>query len=357
MHPNTRMIAARHPLTAIVLSMACAATIPACAAPGDDSEQASAAPGATAVGVTGTPSAASIEPPDSEFVTTPVGRFHQSCVHKVGDNATVDATGHVTLASGETMQLAPCRFQPRDDRRGSLAVNQLDASQARARTNVSAPIANGWTEYDGGFAPTNSSGFSWFNELDATWTVPAAPRQYTQQTIYLFPSIEDSSSGIIQPVLQYGPSPAGGGQNWAIASWYVTGTNTVAVSTLLSVNVGDTIEGFISAHDCTSAGVCSWVVSVWDGSRGSAINAMPGTTFDFAQKGVLETYGVTNCNKLPTEGDTGASFTNVHAYMPGPATTDFTDVTGSVSWFGSVLTSGCSFGVIDQPNGVDLFWD
>jgi hypothetical protein len=359
MHFNCNLVTIlRRNLTIGVLAATIAAIIPACAAaPGDDSEQPATTGAAAAADPVNGASAASLEVPDSEFVSTPVGQFHRSCVHTVADGATVEASGRVTLRSGETTQLPACGFQPRDDRRTSLALNQRVASPGHAHADAMGPTVNGWAEADVGFAPTNGSGFSWFNELDGTWTVPAAPKQYTQQTIYLFPSLESSSNEIIQPVLQYGPSPDGGGQNWAIAVWYVIGSNTVAVSPLTAVSVGDTIEGFMSAHDCTSDGVCSWALSVWDGSRGNALNVMPSGVFDYAQKGVLETYGVTNCNKLPTEGDTGASFTNVHAYMPGPATTNFNDATTSVSWSGPVWASGCSFGVIDQPFGADLFWD
>ncbi|KAJ7803700.1 hypothetical protein B0H14DRAFT_2613074 [Mycena olivaceomarginata] len=52
----------------------------------------------------------------------------------------------------------------------------------------------------------------------------ATPTTYHGQTVFLFNSIMPSDiSGIVQPVLQYGPSAAGGGQFWAVASWYLWG--------------------------------------------------------------------------------------------------------------------------------------
>ena len=42
------------------------------------------------------------------------------------------------------------------------------------------------------------------------------------RTIFLFNGIQNSTS-IYQPVLQWGPSAAGGGNFWTVASWYVDG--------------------------------------------------------------------------------------------------------------------------------------
>ena len=53
------------------------------------------------------------------------------------------------------------------------------------------------------------------------------PRARTHgQTIFLFNGIEPGDfSHILQPVLQWGPSAAGGGASWSVASWYVGGGN------------------------------------------------------------------------------------------------------------------------------------
>lgn len=65
-----------------------------------------------------------------------------------------------------------------------------------------------------------------------SWNVPDAPKKYTGQTVFLFTGMQNidwvppddgpkSKFDIIQPVLQYGPSAAGGGKYWSISSWYV----------------------------------------------------------------------------------------------------------------------------------------
>ncbi len=49
------------------------------------------------------------------------------------------------------------------------------------------------------------------------------------------------------PALQWGPSAAGGGEYWSVASWYVGGTTgAVFHGELVPVNVGDELTGFIS---------------------------------------------------------------------------------------------------------------
>ena len=60
------------------------------------------------------------------------------------------------------------------------------------------------------------------SRLTTEWTVPPAPATQNGQTIFLFPGIQNSTM-IYQPVLQWGPSAAGGGNYWAVASWYVDG--------------------------------------------------------------------------------------------------------------------------------------
>jgi len=62
---------------------------------------------------------------------------------------------------------------------------------------------------------------------------------------------------IIQPVLQWGSSAAGGGQYWAIASWFVGGAHTV-YSDLKQVSSGDTIYGNMTL-DATSQKVGRYV--------------------------------------------------------------------------------------------------
>jgi hypothetical protein len=53
-----------------------------------------------------------------------------------------------------------------------------------------------------------------------------------------------SGAHIIQPVLQWGPSAAGGGNYWAITNWYADGQGGAAsFKPLIRVNPGDVVQG------------------------------------------------------------------------------------------------------------------
>ena len=94
-------------------------------------------------------------------------------------------------------------------------------------------------------ASWHNHGTSPIDYIEASWTVPHAPKTYHGQTIFLFVSLGPaSSSDIIAPVLQYGPSAAGGGPYWATAAWYTTGT-TVYHTLLQTVSVGQTLRAVI----------------------------------------------------------------------------------------------------------------
>jgi hypothetical protein len=345
--------ASRRRLISRFLACICAAAVPACVAPGGEDPAGAEQADTITAGVADGGSTASAEPPDSEFVDTPLGPVHQSCVHGVGDGATIDASDRVTMRDGTSVHFGPCKFQPR----ARLGLNAARAMSGSRNGGV-VPVTDGWAEFDAAFAPGNAWGYDWINGLTGTWQVPLAPRQYTNQTVFLFNGAEPSDgSAIIQPVLQYGTSRAGGGNFWSMAAWYLASSGNVFFSTLQRVNVGDTIQGSMFASNCSSSGACTWAISAFNGSVGTSLNVGAGETFRWVPKGVLEVYRITNCNKLPTEGDTGATFSNTHVYMPGPNVFNFNDATSSMPWSGTTMAEGCSFGVIDTADGVQLFWD
>jgi hypothetical protein len=50
----------------------------------------------------------------------------------------------------------------------------------------------------------------------------------------------------LQPILQYGPSAAGGGGYWAVASWYVIGSQAAYHTSSIQVSVGKSLDGVIT---------------------------------------------------------------------------------------------------------------
>jgi len=102
-------------------------------------------------------------------------------------------------------------------------VASADAVQAGEPRKTPAPAARpaqGWVAYT-----------AWMNEntdairlFTAKWTVPPEPDdKKSGQTLFLFIGLQNTQF-ILQPVLQWGPSHAGGGNFWSIANWYTDGT-------------------------------------------------------------------------------------------------------------------------------------
>jgi hypothetical protein len=119
------------------------------------------------------------------------------------------------------------------------------------------------------------------------------------------------------------------------------------------------------AYECPdNSGVCTWSMSLWNFGRPgvqttvvTGLNVVTTEVFRFVAKGAIDAINVHNCDGLPVELGTGATFWDEVVYMPGPTPFSSNDVTLAIPWFGQVNSSGCSFGVIDTGNGVELYWD
>jgi hypothetical protein len=169
-----------------------------------------------------------------------------------------------------------------------------------------------------------------------------------------------NNSALLETVLQYGASAAGGGNFWSTFLAYSSdNTGNVVLTNARRVNVGDVIQGLVDGLNCSSDGHCTWrlIVNINADPSSPTFSVSPPEVFQKVYEGVLAAVNLHNCNQLPVEGETGASFTNVHITMPGPTPFDYTDVKNSLGWLGTVNGSGCSYGMINNFDGVDLFWN
>ncbi len=253
--------------------------------------------------------------PLSGYVLTPHGYYHQSCVQELADDDVSEA-------------LAPCAY-PR-------LILRSDAAAAAATTN-------GWVEDADWTSPSPAT------KLTSTFGVPSAPSSSAGQVVFFFPGMEPSDGTIIlQPVLQWGASAAGGGASWAIASWSC-GPSCVH-SKLTTVRAGDTIVGTITGSSCSSAGACSWKIVTADttSGRSTTLNTRGDTeSYVWLFGGVLEAYGVSACKQYPASGK--ESFASV----------DFYDAKGDLlapSYASDLLgtSPSCSFHVAPSTNGAVL---
>jgi hypothetical protein len=228
-----------------------------------------------------------------DYAKSPGGLVHRSCVHAVAEGELVidDSAG------GES------RVVGADGRRRSVPACAASAGAPDSEGNTAdepAPLPTGWVVDGEGTAPAV------VHYLHADTTVPKFPGGDTGQTIYLFPGLTDSAgTAIFQPVLQYGPSPAGGGSYWAIASWLVKKNNDHWHSPLKRVSPGDHIYGSIFASNC-SGNVCDWTVWTANTTRGYSTKLQIKTGYQFKRVigDALEVYDLLSCDHLPMSAST-----------------------------------------------------
>ncbi len=107
------------------------------------------------------------------------------------------------------------------------------------------PITDQWIIYSGW---NNNSGTP-ISSFATDWLVPNPPVSQDDQLLYLFNGLENAANDVIlQPVLQWGSSPIGGGNYWAIANWYVgaPGSGLAFHSPLVQVNAGVQLHGVMT---------------------------------------------------------------------------------------------------------------
>jgi hypothetical protein len=227
------------------------------------------------------------------MVMTPNGLVHSSCIQEVGQGDTIDEdSSTVTRPDGSTYVLAACDHDTMPERTAKLASRGLTVD------NTIVPTDNGWIE------DTWWHSSHYMKTLHGNFKVPSNPTTKGGQTIFFFPSFEPAAgTAIVQPVLQWGPSAAGGGKYWAIASWYVWPGHS-AHGPLKRVSVGDVLYGSMQASACTSSGHCTWTIVTQDKTHAatSSLKVKTGNAYTEVQGGVLEAYNVDSCKKYPANG-------------------------------------------------------
>jgi hypothetical protein len=216
----------------------------------------------------------------SDMILTPGGYRPSHCVHileeegAIVEHKTFDQM-FIKFANGTRKELPPCK-------EAAIASRQLQT---------------GWVAY------------AVYNTMDTVtnfigqWTVPPTPQSNDLQTVFLFTGLQNAyfdpktkefqGVAIIQPVLQWGPSAAGGGNYWTIASWYV-GTNAV-YSPLKKVQSNDAILGkmFLNKNN-------TWSIQCIDKTSGIDSNIVVETdTLEPFAFVTLEVYGMQSCQDYP----------------------------------------------------------
>jgi hypothetical protein len=172
--------------------------------------------------------------------------------------------------------------------------------RAAAKINLqfeeTAALGSGWIAD----AYWNNGTGSPITSFTTNWVVPPAPSTQSGQTIFLFNGIQNyrANFGILQPVLQWGVSAAGGGPYWSIANWYVTSGGQALFTPLVRVNAGDSLTGVMTLtgqsgssfdYDCAFTGI------------GTTLSVQNIAELLWANE-TLEAYAVSQCSDYPPGG-------------------------------------------------------
>ncbi|KAJ3204118.1 hypothetical protein HDU83_006041 [Entophlyctis luteolus] len=185
---------------------------------------------------------------------------------------------------------------------------------------------------------------TWYNTLGSpidyftsTWSVPPVPETYHTQTVFIFNSIEPAAfNAILQPVLQYGPSAAGGGEYWAVANWYLDPSGTY-FTTPVQVSVGQELTGIM---ELVSVSGSSYSYQSYFSGVGSVLSAT-GAQLVWATE-TLEVYNIQAATDYPA-GSTYIYDINLRLQNnANPAVTWGTSSDAADNVVATVITQGSS---------------
>jgi hypothetical protein len=267
----------------------------------------------------------------ADYVITPFGYFHPSCVGHLGKGDVVRQDEKVIQhANGTSDDMHVCAYPHYKGDGAKVTGDEKAVDQPT--------ISHAWVEYAG---TTTTSSYAY---MYAYWNVPPAPSTNDGQTVYLFNGLEDYSDvvTIIQPVLGWNSDYPSA---WGIASWNCCVTGTAYEATPKPVNSGDLILGVL--FDTCAAGTkscASWDIFTLDvttGAESELLNTSSfGQTFNWAFGGVLEVYNIAQCGDYPANGA-------INFYDQGLYNDNFVRI-ASPGWKVANLSSGltpqCGYG-------------
>jgi hypothetical protein len=269
---------------------------------------------------------------NSELVLTPGGWRPRSQVHSV------ESGHHISGKGGRLRKVETSTGEIVEDYGETSKDQHPRITPPKKKPDPSAPLTDtGWI-LNTGWSNLSGEPIAYFS---TSWAVPSAPPADDNQVIFLFNGLEQSGDGstplgpyILQPVLQWGNSYAGGGNYWAITNWYVNGPGGTALYTspLIQVNPGDVLQGVMTLTGQSGS----------DFSYKSSFIGYPGvdlTVTDIDELKwaceTLECYGLSQCSDYPDaqltvmydiEIKTGSSVaTSTDAAVAWQAVTNFAD--------------------------------
>jgi hypothetical protein len=235
------------------------------------------------------------------YVRVPGGAMHSSCVHAHAHGARLEQAllprcAHPFLRGGDSEAAA----EPAVLRGGNKIIGAGSGHGSAWKS---------WSQFSG---PATDS----VTGLLSSWAVPPEPPASGRDpsvTLFWWNGVEPAdTSAVLQPVLQFGSSAAGGGDFWAYSAWYVSSAHGSHFSPLIKLQVGDVVTG-LNVVDASGA----WNITASAPKREpTTLSFVPVPGAWATAYHVLEAYGVTtNCGAYPTTG--AVNFTSVTLALDG----------------------------------------
>ena len=239
----------------------------------------------------------------TDLVLTPGGYRVSSLVHKIESGALLDTKGNV-LRKIDRSGIEMANFGELRLRQTGKPLMPLNVAKAPPAGVVPA-LGSGWICYASW--TESASPVSLFT---TSWVVPPGPTTQSGQTIFLFNGIQNDTM-ILQPVLQWGPSAAGGGNYWSVACWYADGQNGHSFYTSpVRVNVGQVITGVMTETGSSAQGYSYNCVFTGIANTSLAITNVHQLTWCVE---TLECYGMQKCSDYPATNVTNMSGIQIQA--------------------------------------------
>ena len=233
----------------------------------------------------------------NDFIVTPHGYFHPSCVTELNESESVGDDGVIRHLNGTSRAAPRCAHSHFDAKGGEVTAAGIRV-MANSPTGFggSVPAADGWVT-------AASAVTTPLNYLAASFNVPQNPANVANQILYYFPGIEPAATGdtIVQPVL--GWNTIGSGPSWTMSSWNCCKYGGVFHSALVPVNPGDILAGAMTGSACVGNICSNWSITTRDTASGlsTTLASVSGNqSMNWAFGGVLEAYGVTTCRDYST---------------------------------------------------------
>lgn len=241
-------------------------------------------------------------------VYTPFGPAIRSKVHFIGGNECIKHLSDEIQIINKNSGLIVRRYGSFSNK--NEFGNEYSNKNISPSTNLATFIDNGWITYAEGEVLANEYPIQ---EFSSEWTVPEPPLNKSTQLIYLFEGLQTIESGlahIVQPVLQWGKSPAGGGQYWAICNWYVNSSGLIFYDSLIQVYPGTKLKGSIELVSSNNESQFSYYSNFEGFSTGLHILDIPKLHAFYI---ALEGYNVIGCDQYPFNEK--ARFSNINVQV------------------------------------------